>query len=79
MSRSRSADEIRNLLQGLIFDCPIGEAQGACIVGRVRALPPSERLRWVNELSNDECLGLFLDHKDCLLRCETALGLRDTE
>lgn len=41
-------------LYGLIFDCPFGDCAADCPFLQIRALPPSERINYIEKLSTSE-------------------------
>ena len=61
-----SATLIRTLLTGLLFECPLGEASSDCLLCRIRTLPARERVRWLQELGDTACRGIYFNHLQCL-------------
>jgi hypothetical protein len=57
---------IRGMLQGLLFQCPLGGNPCDCPGHAIRKLPVRERVRWLQSLSDAECRELYLKHLQCL-------------
>ena len=66
VARKISAPLIRTMLTGLLFECPLGEAASDCLLCRIRTLPARERVRWLQELGDTTCRGIYFNHLQCL-------------
>jgi hypothetical protein len=58
--------QIRAMVVGLVFECPLGGNPDDCMCHAVREMPAGERFEWVNQLSDDDCLELYRKHSLCL-------------
>ncbi len=60
--------QIRAMLVGVLFDCPLGGTPEDCICHHIRKLPASQRFEWVKQLSDEECREIHRNHMLCLKR-----------
>lgn len=60
------AKQLRAMVVGLAFECPLGGNPSDCMCHSIREMPAGERFEWVKRLSDDECLDLFRKHSLCL-------------
>lgn len=64
----------REMLPDLLRACPyhLGESP-QCLFHQFRALPHSERVEWVQNLTDEECQAIYIKHIRCPLREEGGL------
>ncbi len=60
--------QARKMMLWLCFECPLGGNPLDCQAYAIRKTPFPERRRWVDSLSDEECLRVY----DCHLRCEAS-------
>jgi len=58
--------QVRALIVGLVFECPLGGNPDDCMCHTIREMPAGERFDWVKRLSDDDCSELFRKHTLCL-------------
>lgn len=67
-SPNHDVNQLRAMVVGLVFECPLGGNPDDCMCHSIRELPAGERFEWVKRLSDDECIDLFRKHTLCLER-----------
>lgn len=58
----------RSMLLGLQWECPLGGNPDDCPLCSQRKLPIMERIHLVNGWSDEQCVGLYQKHLECLKR-----------
>ena len=58
-------------VQGLLVDCPLGEALDACPARDLRSLPIKTRLKLVRDMTEDEVNQVIAHHEACLMKRES--------
>jgi hypothetical protein len=55
---------------GLLFGCPMNEELEACAYKEIRQLSLSERIQYIQSISNFDRMALILKHKSCISQRE---------
>lgn len=63
----------RAWIKGLVMGCPFGEPEADCPLKEIRKKPLTERLAYVNNLTDAEVSDILLHHKRCLEKREKDL------
>lgn len=63
----------RAWVKGLVMGCPFGDPLPDCPLEAMRKLPPAQRLRNVNTMTEEELAVIVSHHKDCLKKREEEL------
>ncbi len=66
MEQQVSVEEARMEMHARILRCPIEENPEDCPLYEVRKWPVEKRIVWLNSKSDEEVVGLYLRHTDCL-------------
>lgn len=69
-SRNVTSDlrEVREMLLGILFYCPLGGNPKDCNCHSIRNLSTGKRFEWLNQLTDQESLGIYRNHILCLKR-----------
>ena len=63
-------DHKRIWVQGLLIECPFGEALEDCPAKDIRLLPIEERLKMISEIEEDQIDRIIAHHRECLRKRE---------
>jgi len=67
----------RQMLFGLVFECPLQEADACCQFNELRKEPVTDRLAWTSSLTDEECVRRYQAHLACArckLQCQSQLS-----
>lgn len=62
----RRKQDLRALLTGLVFECPVGGNPVDCQLCEIRQRAVADRLQYLRDLSDAEAERLYASHKRCL-------------
>ena len=57
---------VRAKLVGLVVECQMGDNPEDCPLYEKRNLSFSDRIEWLKSLSDNEILGIYSAHRECL-------------
>ena len=66
--KSTNIEDARIGMHGRILRCPLGENPEDCPLHEVRKWPVKKRLSWLESKTDEEVLGLYNYHLNCLDR-----------
>ena len=59
-------NDMRRKLYNLAIMCPIDVNPDYCPLHEIRKLPMDERMKWIDGLTHEKRVQLYLNHKQCM-------------
>lgn len=65
--------KLRGMMPGLLIECPFGGNPSDCVLHFLRKSPIADRLKWLDEISDDELNRFYRCHLECLRKYEAEI------
>lgn len=63
---TQNENKLKNTLFGLNVDCPMGGNPPRCVFHNIRKKPLKKRFEWIEQMTHNNRVKIFLEHKKCI-------------